>query len=220
VPAEILKGIATIKGLLAAIDPGLAGIAKGLKTIDTNLAKINKGLAQLPAAYAQLNTAAQKIADGKTALRDAKSAFTVVAKVSTVGVRAAEAQRALTDVRTPVAGVVTFARRSGTVAIVGAPLVRVRFDGPQLVDTYLDAAQVSVTPIGSDAYVTYDSAPGKVVHGTVTSFGASYLYPPTSFPTQVVHMTRTLKTTITLDSDSSVPPGTPVDVSIATTAKN
>ena len=220
VPPALLAGIAKIKAALAAIDPGLAGIAKGLVTIDTNLAKINKGLAQLPAAYAQINKAAKQLADAKVTLRDTKDVLKIVAKGSTIAITAANARLAFADVRTPVGGVVTFARLGGTVALVGAPLVRIRPDGPQLVDTYLTADQVAIVPVGTQADVTYDSAKGTVLHGTVTTFASTYLYPPTSFPTSVVHMTRTLKTTITLDQGSSVPPGTPVDISIKTTAKN
>ena len=220
VPPAIVQGIAKIQGLLAAIDPGLAGIAKGLVLINTNLAKINKGLAQLPAAYAQLNAAAKKIVDAKVTLRDAKDVLKIVAKGSNVGIRIANARLALAEVRTPVGGVVTFARQGGTVAMVGAPLVRVCYDGPQLVDTYLTSEQAQTIGIGSAADVTYDSSRGEVLHGKVSVIGSAYLFPPTSFPTQVVHMTRTLKVTIALNQDSSVPPGTPVDLSIATNTKN
>jgi multidrug resistance efflux pump len=98
--------------------------------------------------------------------------------------------------------------------MVGAPLVSVQYDGPRLVDTYLTPDQIPLISIGSPADITYDSGKGLVLHGKVSVIGSTYEYPPTSFPTNVVHMTRTTKVTITLDSGSRVPPGTPVDVSI------
>ena len=219
VPAALKKQIKDLTTLLFSIDPGLKAISGVLKTIDTNLAKIAKGMAALPAAQAKINTAAKQLADAKVTLRGAKDVLSIVAKGSSIGIRLANARLGFAEVRTPVAGVVTFARRAGTAAMVGAPLVRVRPDGVQEVDTYLTAEQAAIVQIGSEADVAYDSSPGTVLHGKVSRFGASYVFPPTSFPTQVVHMTRALKVTITLDPGSSIPPGTPVDLSIQVAKK-
>jgi multidrug resistance efflux pump len=218
VPPALQKQITSLTALLAAIDPGLKAIAAGLTTIDTNLAKVNKGLAMLPAASAQISSAASKLADAKKLLRNAKDVLGIVADGQQIAIYLAEAKRAMAIVRSPVDGVVTFARRSGTVAMVGAPLVRIHTDGPQRVDTYLTAEQLAQVEIGSQAEITYDSGGGTVAHGAISEFGAEYLFPPTSFPTQIVHMTRALKVTIKLDEGSTAPPGTPVDVSIHTKA--
>jgi multidrug efflux pump subunit AcrA (membrane-fusion protein) len=225
VPAAIQKQIAQISGLLAAIDPGLAAISAGLQKISANLAKVNAGLAAVKKGQAQLARARVQIANGasqlataKTQLRDAKDVLKIVAKGQSIGVLLAETKRDFATVLSPVDGVVTFARRSGTVAMVGAPIVRIHVDGPQRVDTYLTADQVAQVGLGSKAEITYDSAPGTIAHGVISELGSSYVFPPTSFPTQVVHMTRALKATITLDEGSTAPPGTPVDVTIHTNA--
>jgi len=212
----VLKQIQDLTILLASIDPGLAGIAKGLATIDANLAKVATGMAALPKASAQINTAASQLSDAKTQLKNAKSVLGIVADAQDVAVNLAKARRSQAFVRSPVAGVVTFARRSGTVAMVGAPLVRVAADGPQLVDTYLTAEQAATVDTGSNAEVSFDSGRGAVLHGRVSLVGSAYVFPPTSFPTQIVHMTRALKVTVELDPGADVPEGTPVDVTLHT----
>ncbi len=218
VPAALQRQIASITGLLAAIDPGLTGISAGLKKIDAGLVKVNAGFVLLPKAAAKLSSAASQLTKAKRQLRNAKDVLGIVARGQRTVIQLAEAKRALADVRSPVDGVVTFARRSATVAMVGAPLVRIHADGPQRIDTYLTPEQVAQVGVGSVADITYDSATGAIVHGVVSELGPGYFFPPTSYPTQIVHMTRTLKVTIKLDEGSKAPPGTPVDVSIHTNA--
>jgi len=215
VPPALAKQIAELERALAGIDPGLAGIAAGLKKVDANLAKVNDGLAKLPGASAQISSAAGKLTDAKTQLRNARSVLEIVADGQALGVQVAEARRAQATVRSPYSGVVTYVRPAGTVAMVGAPLVRIRESGPQRVDTYLTAEQAARVRVDSRAEARYDSAPrGTVLHGRVSEVGSAYVYPPTSFPTQVVHMTRALKVTVELDEGQTAPLGTPVDVTI------
>lgn len=216
VPPPLQKQISQLTGALASIEPGLKGIAAGLATIDTNLAKVAKGLAALPKASAQISSAASKLAEAKTQLKNAKDVLSIVADSQSIGVRIAEVRRAQATVRAPIDGTVTFARHGGTVAMVGAPLVRIHDSGPQRVDTFLTAEQLATVGIGSEAEISYDSAPGKVLRGRVTEIGSGYVFPPTSFPTQVVHMMRAVRATITLNEGQTAPPGTPVDVSIHT----
>ena len=216
VPAALKGQIAQLNSALAAIGPGLKAIAKGLATIDAGLAKVDEGASALPKASARISSAAHELADAKTRLRTAKEVLGIVADGQDIVVKLAKARRTLATVRTPVAGIVTFARRGGTVAMVGAPLVRIRPDGPQRVDTYLTAEQVGTVDVGSEAEITYDSAAGKVLHGRISEIGSAYVFPPTSFSTQIVHMTRTLKVTILLDEGETAPAGTPVDISIHT----
>lgn len=214
VPAALQKQIAELTGLLASIDPGLAGIARGLRKVRSNLARVERGLAALPGARARIASAEERLDDAEEQLRGAKDVLGVVADGQAVAVRLAKVRRSQAAVRSPLDGVVTFARRGGTVAMVGAPLVRVRADGPQRIDTYLTAEQVAQVAVGSPAEITFDSARGTVLSGHVREIGSAYVFPPTSFPTRIVHMTRTLKVTVELDEGASAPPGTPVDISI------
>jgi multidrug resistance efflux pump len=101
--------------------------------------------------------------------------------------------------------------------MVGAPLFRIRPDQQALVDTYLTGDQLTKVRLGTLADITYDSGDGAVLHGRLHLIDDQALYPPTSFPTNVVHMTDTVKLTFQLDSGANPPPqGTPVDIAIHT----
>jgi HlyD family secretion protein len=215
-PPALLRRIGQLQGLLAAINPGLAKIAAGLKQVAAGEAQLAAAQAQLNAASSQLNTAADALSTAKKQITNARDTLTIVADSQQVAIDLAEAKRDQATIHSPVNGVVTFAVPAGTVAMVGSPIVRIKPDEPARVDTYLTPEQLALVKVGSAADVTYDSAPGKVVHGKVAVIGTTAQYPPTSFPTDIVHMTRTVKVTIGLDSGDAPPQGTPVDISIHT----
>jgi multidrug resistance efflux pump len=210
---------AVIKAQIKQLMPLLMGaeaLVKGWPQIKKAFAKQTGKAAKKAAATinSKIGLARSKIRKAEKQIKDARSVLRIIANSAHVGIDLAEAKRDLAVVRAPVGGVVTFARAGGTVAMVGAPLVRIIPDTPQKIDTYLTPEQIATVAVGDAVDVSFDSSGHKVVHGTVSSIGTEYLFPPTSFPTQVVHMTKTLKTTITLDQGYSAPPGTPVDLSI------
>ena len=133
-----------------------------------------------------------------------------------IAVGAAEARRAQATLRSPVSGVVVETRLPGTVAMVNAPIVRVRPDGPTLVDTYVTGAQLAGVSVGTAAQVDYDSNAAGPLPGRVSRIGEAAEFPPAPFPTGIVHMTRAVRVTIALDDGGWAPPGTPVDVTILT----
>jgi multidrug resistance efflux pump len=216
VPADLAKGIAQLKGLLASIDPGLAKVDAGLAKVAAGEAQLATAEAKLNTAAGQLNTAADALSTAKKQVVNARDTLSIVADSQQIGIELARARRQQATILSPVAGVVTYVVPAGTVAMVGSPVAKIRPDGPVLVDTYLTVEQLSRIKLGTRADVTYDSAPGKVLHGEVAIIGLSAIYPPTSFPTDVVHMTRTVKVTIRLDSGDAPPQGTPVDIAIHT----
>ncbi|HEY5473074.1 MAG TPA: HlyD family efflux transporter periplasmic adaptor subunit, partial [Candidatus Limnocylindrales bacterium] len=230
VPASLQAKIAQLEGLLASINPGLAKIDANLKQVNAGLAKIAAGQAQLTAAKAQLATGAAKLATAqaqlataadalhtaKTQVYKARDYVRIIANGANVGVVLADAKRDQATLISPVSGTVTQAPVQGTVAVVGAPLVRIQPDGPALVDTYVPPEQLAKVRVGMPADITYDSAPGKVLRGTLMTIASDAQYPPTSFPTDVVHMTRTVKLTFRIDSGDTPPAGTPVDIAIHT----
>ena len=121
-----------------------------------------------------------------------------------------------TPLISPVSGYVTQAATTGQVMIVGAPVVRIKPDERALVDTYVTPEQFAKIHHGTTADITWDSNGGKVLHATIDEASLNVAYPPTSFPTDVVHMTRTVKLSFRLDSDDAPPAGTPVDITIHT----
>jgi multidrug resistance efflux pump len=223
VPPELTAKIAGLEKLLASIDPGLAKISAGLKQVDAGLAKVATGEAGLQTGAAALATAAGKLATASDALVTAKSQVTnarnvtrIIADNADVPVALAEAKRDQATLISPASGVVTQAATKGQVVIVGAPVVRIQSDERALVDTYVTGEQLAKIQLGSPADITYDSSGGKPLTATVAIIGSNAQYPPTSFPTDVVHMTRTIKVTLRLDSGAHPPAGTPVDIAIHT----
>jgi multidrug resistance efflux pump len=223
VPPAITAKIASLEKLLASIDPGLAKVDAGLKQVNAGLAKVATGEAALVTGAAALSTAAGKLSTAADALSTAKKQVVnarnvtrVIADSADVPVALAEAKRDQATVISPVSGYVTQAATTGQVMIVGAPLVRIRADERATVVTFVTPEQFAKVPHDATADITWDSSGGKVVRATVYQQSINVAYPPTSFPTDVVHMTRTVALTFRLDSDDAPPAGTPVDISIHT----
>ncbi|TLM68390.1 MAG: HlyD family efflux transporter periplasmic adaptor subunit, partial [Actinobacteria bacterium] len=134
-----------------------------------------------------------------------------------VGIEVANAKVAQATVVAPCSGIVTEARRAGTLAMAGAPLVRVRADGPTRVDTFVTPEQLAEVRLGVAAEVGFDSnAAGAPLPGRVTRIAETAEFPPTSLATPIVHMTRVVRVTVTIDDGGWAPPGTPVDVTLLT----
>jgi len=194
---------------LAQLDQGLAGARLGLGKIDQGLATMNQGLAKLAKGLRQLDSA-------RSQLKDARKLVVINVAAQDVSVASAKARRDAATIVSPVDGIVTYARTAGTAVMVGAPIVRIRPDGPSRVYTYLTTDQLAQVSVGSRASVTFDSNTGGPLAGRLVYLGDGATVPPTNFPTSIVHMTRAVRVTIELDGDLTAPPGTPVDVEIST----
>lgn len=194
--------LAGLQNAVTGLNAGLAGARKGLATINAGLAKMAKGLAQIDT--------------GLTQLRAARKLARVNIKAQDVAALIAQTRRDYATIVSPVSGVVTFARIAGTAVIVGAPIVRIRPDGPTRVDTYLTTDQLAQVTIGTPVTVDFDSNTGDPKTGRIAVINGAAVVPPTGFPTAIVHMTRAVRVTIELDPGQTAPPGTPVDIEIRT----
>jgi HlyD family secretion protein len=194
--------LAGMKAGLAGLNKGIAGIKAGLATMSQALAKMRKGLAQLDTARARL--------------RDLRVVLVAQIEAKDTALRSAKVRLGQAAIVAPADGLVLYSRSAGTVVMVGAPLIRVRPDGPTQVQTYLTAEQLASVKPGTPVSVTYDSASGAALTGVVSTIGDDSRFPPTSFPTTIVHMTRAVRVTITLDQGETAPPGTPVDIVVRT----
>lgn len=203
--------------VLQMLQGQLAGIRQGLPLALAGLAKMNQGLAKIDQGFALMATGLAKIDSGRTQLRDFRSLAVINVRAQDVAVHLAKARRAAATITAPVDGTVTSARLPGTAVMVGAPLVKIRPDGPFRVYTYLTPDQLAQVQVGSGATVDFDSNPGAALTGHVEVVGDQAVVPPTAFSTSIVHMTRALRVTIELDKGQYAPPGTPVDVEIAIT---
>lgn len=218
------QAVAALKANIAKLTVGINAIDKGLAAAATGFAT---GNAQLAKGKAQLATASSQLAQGSSALSKAKKQVENARKVSNLLLASTDAAVTIAEVRlsqatvhAPVSGIVTEARSQGTIAMVGAPLVRIRPDEPTKVISYLDPTQLSRVHEGSVATVNYDSNSGRPLSGKVTQIALNSQFPPTSFPTTIVHMTQTVQITVTLENGGWAPPGTPVDLVIDTSGTN
>ncbi len=180
------------------------------------LAQIDAGLVKLKQGLGQLNTGAAALTTARKQVTTARDVLAILAGAQDIGVQLAQARLAQATITSPVTGVITYVLPRGQLAMVGTPVARIRPDGPRLVDTYLTADQLSQVKVGTPVTVTYDSAPGVSCRGEITRIGTDSTFPPTSFPTTVVHMTRTTRVTVTLQDGVAAPYGTPVDLTIST----
>jgi multidrug efflux pump subunit AcrA (membrane-fusion protein) len=201
---------------LAQLKGALAGIDKALGQLPAAQSQLAQGRAKIASGKSQLASGATALADAKKQVKKARAILTEIAKGQDVQVQLAEARMAQSIVRSPVDGVVTEARKAGTVAMVNAPLVRIQADGPTQVDTYVDVAQLRAIRLGSSAVVDFDSNDAGPLAGKVTLVANSAAFPPTSFSTDLTHMTEAVRVSITLDNGGWAPPGTPVDIRIKT----
>ena len=215
--------IAKLEGLLASIAPGLAKVKAGLAQINAGQAKLAAAEAKLAAGAAQLATAETQLATAADALHTAKQQVVrardyvrIIASGVNVGIVLAEARRDQATISSPISGTVTQAAVKGTVAMVGAPLVSIAPDDPPLVDTYVSGDRLGKVHVGTVADITFDSGGDKMVRATLETVASRAEYPPTGFPTDIVHMTRTVKLTFRIDSGEAPPAGTPVDIAIHT----
>jgi hypothetical protein len=164
---------------LAGLEQGLAGAKAGLATMNQGLAKLSKGLKQLDGARSQL--------------KDARKLVVIGVAAQDVAVDLAKARRAAATIVSPVDGIVTYTRAAGTAVMVGAPIVRIRPDGPSRIYTYLTTDQLAQVSVGSRASVTFDSNTGGPLAGRLIYLGDGATVPPTNFPTSIVHMTRAVR---------------------------
>ncbi len=190
----------------------IAQLKAGLAQIDAGIAKMESGLRTIASGSA-------KLADAKTQAANGRELLGIVADTRDIATALAKARRDSAVITAPVDGLVTFARRAGGVAMVNAPLFHIAPDTATLVDTYLTGDQLALVRLGDPAEVSYDSGGDAVLSGSVSTIGEDSAFPPTAFPTEVVHMTRTTRVTITLRSGAKPPAGTPVDITIRTDSR-
>ena len=107
----------------------------------------------------------------------------------------------------------------GEVVAEGATLATIRERASTTLTTWVSPVQLSQICLGSQASVQADwMAAGQRLGAVVTLIGDRADYPPTSFATDEVHLTRAVPVRLTLsrssDQPQSLPAGAPVDIQI------
>jgi multidrug resistance efflux pump len=199
--------------------PDPAKLRAGIAKLTTALAKIDTGLAQVSSGRVQLASASTKLSDARRQLRDLRRLARVAVDGAEIGVQVAKYQRELTVLRSPADGTVVRVASVGDVLAPGATIAEIRRDGPPRVTTWLAPEELGSVSVGTEAEVRADWFPGglgsKPITGRVTNISTQAEYPPTSFATSEIHLTRAVRVETTLSDTAeqpALPPGTPVDV--------
>jgi multidrug resistance efflux pump len=219
--ADVARNLAAAEDAVAhmppVLPPGVPDPRVLVAKLKAALAQIDAGLAKATAARAKLNAGSAKLSDARSQLRGLRHVLVLAADAADVGIELADARRALAILRAPCTGVVTWVVEAGSVAFAGQPVARVTPDGPVVLDTYLDAGELALVRLGAAATAGSDSSGARVFAGRVTAIAPSFGYPPTSLATPLVHMTRAIKVSVTLDDPGApLPAGTPADLTIST----
>ena len=199
--------------------PDPARLRAGISKLTAALAKIDAGLAQVSAGRSRLSSASSKLSDVRRQLRDLRVLARVAVEAAEVGVGLAEYQHELAVMRSPADGTVVSIASVGDVLAPGATVAEVRPVGAPRVTTWLAPEELAGVRVGTAAEVRADWFPAgrdrAPIKGRVTSISTQAEYPPTSFATSEIHLTRAIRVEIALSDTANqpaLPPGTPVDV--------
>lgn len=213
VPGIPTKEAEALQAAIAQLKAGIKKIDAGLAKIKTALPKLSKGLDKAQDGLKKLNDAATKIADARAQLRYLQELARIGAATSKVPVDLAKVQLALTELTSPVDGVVVSIAAVGDQLAPGATVATVRESVPSKVTAWLSPAQLSQVCHADPARIAGDWMPsGESVDATVTRIGTTADYPPTSVSSDEVHLTRAVEVEFTATEQLSA--GLPVQLSI------
>lgn len=213
-PPVPVPGIPSKEELQQAIGKLKAGLKKmdaGLKTIKQNLPKLDKGLKKAKEGLVKLDDAAAEIVDARAQLTDLQELAKIAADTMLVPIDAAQVQFALSTLTAPADGVVVSVAAAGDLLAPGANAVGIRAAVPSTITAWLSPGQLNQVCVSDQASITGDWS-GVAVPGSLTRIGTSAEYPPTSVPTEEVHLTRAVEVEVT--ATEQLPAGVPVEISI------
>jgi multidrug efflux pump subunit AcrA (membrane-fusion protein) len=223
---RLQSGLKRLTGAEAQLTSALTQLRAGIPGLENAIREINDGLARAHTQRTKLRKARTKIIDARGELRRTRKLAVVAAQAATVGTQVAENQNLLATVTAPASGVVVQATTVGEVVAAGATIATIRTSAGDSLTTWLSPAQLDQVCLGSQATVHADwMTTGQRLDATITLIGDRADYPPTSFATDEVHLTRAVPVRLTLSGSAgqqqpSLPPGAPVDIEILPAANN
>ncbi|NTW28254.1 MAG: HlyD family efflux transporter periplasmic adaptor subunit [Coriobacteriia bacterium] len=194
--------------------PQAAQLQAAIMQLQAGISQMDAGLVQARAGLGTLDAGSAALVAARAQMRDLRAIAVVASDASKIGVLVAQYQLSLSVVRSPVDGVLVGVADVGDLLAPGATVAAVREDAPAKVTTWLAADQLARVRVGDSATVSGDwMAAGASVTGTVSHIGSRADYPPTSFATDAVHLTRAVPVEITIPS-AVLPYGAPVDIAV------
>jgi multidrug resistance efflux pump len=186
-------------------------LAAGLKKINRTLPQLNTGLKKAKQGLRKLEDAEATITDARGTLRDLKELAELRAEAMKVPIDVVRAQVSLATLTSPVDGVVVRVAAVGDELAPGAGVADVRESGPRTVTAWLSPAQLDRVCEGDAASISGDWT-DTATPATLTRIGTRADYPPTSVPTDEVHLTRAVEVAFTATGE--LPAGVPVEITI------
>ena len=216
--SQLQNGLKQLAGVDVQLSTALTRLRSGIPRLENAIRQIDDGLAKARTQRTKLRKARTKIIDARRELRRTRKLAVVAAQAATVGIDVAENQKLLATITAPTSGLVVQAATVGQVVAPGATVATIREDVANSITTWLSPAQLTEVCLGSQATVRADwMGPLERLDAEITLIGDRADYPPTSFATDEVHLTRAAPVRLTLTRSSGqqlLPPGAPVDIEI------
>ncbi len=213
VRAQLEAAVAQLSAAKAQLAAGIAALKQGIPKLAAGLKKIAAGLAKARAGLRTIASGRTKLADARTQLRAARSVAVVAADAAKVGVSLAGTSLSLAVLTAPEDGYVVAVADVGAMLAPGATAVLLRPE-PDRITTFLSAGQLGQVCVGDRVTVRGDWMTTALT-GRIAHLGTEADYPPTSFPTDEVHLTRAVGAEITLEAIGELPVGVPLDIHIS-----
>jgi multidrug resistance efflux pump len=217
--SRLHNGLEQLTGAETQLTTALTRLRSGIPRLENAIREIDDGLAKARTQRTKLHKARTKIIDARSELRRTRKLAVLAAQAATVGIDVAENQKLLAIVTAPASGVVVQVATVGQVVAAGATVATLREGAANSITTWLSPAQLTEVCLGTQATVRADwMSTLEQLEAEITLIGDRADYPPTSFATDEVHLTRAVPVRLTLTSSSgqpqALPPGAPVDIEI------
>ncbi len=208
--ARLDDGIGQLAAALKKLDAGLAELGRGLTQARTGLAKLNTGIRKATEGLAKLEDAAAELRDARAQLVSLHRLAEVAVDTASVGVDLARAQLDQAVVVAPRDGTIVRIAAAGDRLAAGATLAAIRPDQPSRLVTWLSPTQAATVCVGDAAEIRTDW--GETATAGLSRIATAADFPPTSYATDEVHLTRAFA--VELTSPAVLPAGAPVTVSL------
>jgi multidrug efflux pump subunit AcrA (membrane-fusion protein) len=217
---QLRAGLTKLDRARAQLQVGADKLGTGIPKLERAIVTLDRGLDKARNQQSTLRNARHRLVDARAGLRRTRKLAVIAAEAARAGIDVARNQLRQATVTAPAAGVVVDIVSVGQLLAPGAAVTTIREDVGPTVTSWLAPDQLATVCQGTHAQVFGDwMPPGQRASATVTHVGQRADFPPTSFATDEVHLTRAVPVTLSIQSTANrpaLPPGAPVEVTIQT----
>jgi multidrug resistance efflux pump len=196
---------------LKQVKAGQVKLTAAAKKLKAGLAKIKKGESEAKSGLTKLEKAEKELDDAVATLNSLKELTKVSAEVAQVPVAVADFQLSQTRIAAPVSGQIIEVATAGQVLAPEAAVALIRAEAPVKIHSWIAPENRSQLCSGTAVAIETDW-PGEPIAGSISFVGQEAVYPPSSYPTTTVALTRAFG--FTVETTTALPRGTPVTLHI------